>query len=252
MNSNTILNWNNVDHKVIYARQLHENPIYWNPDLNTWVIYSYSYCKAILTSDNVSVPEPVIDSLLNDKVKLIISKLARITNNMQHQESRAAAMIVFQCIKHVPVAELMEGLLANISLISFDWVDIMAKKLPVLIILRGVGFNDDECAFVTENISILVRIMSPNKTTDDITAINAIVNRFYTIAENYVNVKFIKHDKASIELFTVNLLGLFIQSYDAGRGLLCNSLINLLAHHSNKEIQLADSSYFKRYPADSC
>lgn len=248
MNSSTILSWDNIDHKAIYKRQLAENPIYWDPNLNMWVAYSYEYCKVVLMSDVAMVPEPVVeaDSLLNDKAKLLIKKLARITNNMQHQESRAAAMMMYQCIKPVAIGEVLESLLSKVNPAGFDFVTAIAKQLPVLVILKGMGFSDDDCAFVTENIAVLVRIMSPNKSAADITAINSVIDDFYTIAERYVNEKLNGYNEASIELFVVNLLGLLIQSYDAGRGLLCNSLINMIRHRDDREKQLADKSYFKR------
>jgi cytochrome P450 len=248
MNSNTILSWDTVDHKVIYSKQLIDNPIYWDPNLNMWVVYNYEWCKAILMNGAAQVPEPVVevDSLLNDKAKLLIKKLARITNNMQHQESRSAAIMMFQCIKPIQINELIDNLLGKVNLTQFDFVTAIAKQLPVLVILKGMGFSDDDCAFVTENMAVLVSIMAPNKSAADVTAINSIMDEFYVIAKRYVNEKLNGYNEASITLFAVNLLGLFIQSYDAGRGLLCNSLINMIRHCDNKEKQLADKSYFKR------
>jgi len=247
MNSSTILSWDNIDHKAIYTRQLADNPIYWDPNLNIWVAYNYEYCKAILMNDAAIVPEPVIeaDSLLNENAKLAIKKLARITNNMQHQESRAAAIMMFQCIKPVQINELIDSLLGKVNLTQFDFVTAIAKQLPVLIILKGMGFNVDDCAFVTENIAVLVRIMSPNKSAADVIAINSVIDDFYAIAKRYVNEKLNGYNEASITLFAVNLLGLLIQSYDAGRGLLCNSLINLVRHCDDSNKQLADKAYFK-------
>ncbi|WP_073404425.1 cytochrome P450 [Mucilaginibacter sp. OK098] len=248
MNSNTILSWDNIDHKAIYTRQLADNPIYWDLNLNIWVAYSYEYCKTVLMSDVAIVPEPVIeaDSLLSGNAKLAIKKLARITNNMQHQESRAAAIMMFQCIRPVQINELIDSLLGKVNFTQFDFVTVIAKQLPVLVILKGMDFGDDDCAFVTENIAVLVRIMAPNKSAADVTAINSTMDEFYAIAKRYVNEKLNGYNEASIALFAVNLLGLFIQSYDAGRGLLCNSLINMVKHCDDMNRQLTDKSYFKR------
>ncbi len=248
MNENTISNWDNTDHKAIYTRQLAENPVYYNEDLKLRVTYSYEYCKAILTNDDARIPEPVIenDSPLNDIAKLLIKKLARITNNKQHQESRQAALIIYQCIKPVPVDGLLENLLAKIPLYGFDWVEAVGKRLPVLLILKGMGFAETECDYVVENISSLVRVMSPNKTADDVTAINKVVNEFYEIAIRYVKTKFPNYLSENIELFAFNLLGLFIQCYDAGRGLLCNALINMVTYHQDWKMYSGDKAYFKR------
>ncbi|MDB5087819.1 MAG: Cytochrome [Mucilaginibacter sp.] len=248
MNNNTILNWDNINHKTIYKKQLADNPIYKDPNLNIWVAYSYEYCKAVLMSDVAIVPELVVeaDSLLNGNAKLAIKKLARITNNMQHEESRSAAIMMFQCIKPVQINELIDSLLGKVNLTQFDFVTAISKQLPVLSILKGMGFNVDDCAFVTENIAVLVRIMAPNKSAADITAINSVIDEFYTIAKRYVNIKFNGYNETSVTLFAVNLLGLLIQSYDAGRGLLCNSLINMVRYHDDMNKRLADKSYFKR------
>lgn len=248
MNNNTILNWDDADHKAIYIKQIAENPIWWNEDLNIWVTYSYQHCKAVLMSNDAHVPEPIIkeDSLLNNMAKLMIRKLARITNNMQHQESRQAAMMIYQYIKPVAIDRIVDGLLSKTNPVEFDFVATIAKQLPVLVILRGMGFNEEECTFVVENISTLVQIMSPNKTDYDIIAINSVVNEFYAIAERFVKAGFSDHSNDSIELFVVNLLGLFIQSYDTGRGLLCNTLINMVAHHNEASAHFGDQSYLKR------
>jgi len=248
MNRNTILNWDNIDHRAIYKAQLANNPIYWDPNLNMWVAYSYEYCKTVLTSDVAIVSEPIVEaeSLLNGNAKQAIKKLARITNNIQHEESRSAAIMMFQCIRPVQINELIDSLLGKVNLTQFDFVTAIAKQLPVLVILKGMGFDDDDCAFVTENIAVLVRIMAPNKSAADVTAINSVIDEFYAIAKRYVNEKLNGYNEASITLFAVNLLGLFIQSYDAGRGLLCNSLINMVRHCDDMNRQLTDKLYFKR------
>ncbi|HEY4327162.1 MAG TPA: cytochrome P450 [Mucilaginibacter sp.] len=254
MNQNTILNWDNTDYKEIYTRQLRDNPLYWNQDLDCWVTYAYEFCKTILLNADAHVPAPVgeNDSLLNDKAKLMIRNLSRISNDQQHADSRQAALIIYQSMKPVSISGLLENLLSDIENIKeFDWVATVCKKLPALVILKELGFSDDECAFVVDNISFLVKIMSPNKTDSDITAINSVIDEFYVISEKYIkSYKFsadhlagINKEKA-IELFVCNLLGLFIQCYDAGRGILTNTLLSFVHNHNSK--LSANESYFKR------
>ena len=257
MNSNTILNWEDVDYKAIYTRQLASNPLYWSEETNTWVAYSYDYCKAILLSDHVCVPEAVIDdnTLLNEKAVLLLRKLVRISNNDQHTIARQAAMLIYNSMKPVAISDILETLLADIKEnATFDWIATVCKKLPVLIILKSLGFSEDDCTFVVDNISSLVKIMSPAKTTQDIELINSVVDRFYAISEKHVNSPgfadqipkgHIDIDKDELaELFVCNLVGLFIQCYDAGRGLLCNTLLSLVNTYNDKGLK--DIFYYKR------
>jgi cytochrome P450 len=242
MKNNTILNWDNTDHKEIYIRQLKDNPLYWNTDLNSWVTYSYDFCKSILLNTDAYIPEPVIenDSLLNDKAKLLIKKMARLADGQQHHDSRQAALMIYQNMKPVSVSKLLESLLSGVkNTAEFDWIVEVGKRLPVLVILKGLGFNDNDCEFVTRHISLLVKIMSPNKTENDVIAINGVVNEFYAISEKYIHS--INKDKDEvIEIFVCNLIGLFIQCYDAGGGVLTNTLLSLVYYHRNQKPNLTD------------
>ncbi len=241
MNSNTILNWDNTDHKEIYIRQLKNDPLYWNEDLNCWVTYSYNFCKAILLNNDAQIPGLALenDSLLNDKAKLLIKKLTRLRNNEQHHDARQAALLIYQNMKSVSVAKLLENLLSNVKTNEFDWVATVCKQLPLLIILKGLGFDDDDCVFVTDHIPFLVKIMSPNKTESDVIAINRVINKFYAISEKYIHSVNEDEDKVT-ELFVCNLIGLFIQCYDVGRGILTNTLLNLVHYYHNQKPHLTD------------
>ncbi len=255
MNSNTILNWEDVDYKAIYTRQLASNPLHWNEETNTWVAYRYDYCKTILLSGHVCVPEAVIDdnTLLNEKAILLLRKLVRINNNEQHTIARQAAMLIYNSMKPIVISDILETLLADIKEnTAFDWIATIGKKLPVLIILKSLGFSEDDCTFVVDNISSLVKIMSPDKPVQDIEMINSVVDGFYAISEKHINAPgFTDHipkgniDKDELaELFVCNLVGLFIQCYDAGRGLLCNTLLSFVRTHDNPGLK--DIFYYKR------
>jgi cytochrome P450 len=242
MNNNTILSWDDTDYKAIYTRQIKVNPIYWNDEVNAWVVYSYAFCKAILLNDDAQIPGVLIDGALNDKAKILIKNLARLSNNQQHDNARQAAMVLFESMRSVSVAEVLSTLLSNQKTENeFDWVAAVAKKLPVLIILKGLGFEADDRAFVTENIASLVKIMSPVKTNNDIIIINNVVSEFYSIAERHIkSAKFPAGFSNTTDLFVCNLIGLFIQSYDAGRGLLTNALVSMVNHHQMQKLDLDD------------
>jgi cytochrome P450 len=257
MNSNTILNWEDVDYKAIYTRQLASNPLYWNEETNIWVAYSYDYCKAILLSQDVCVPEAVTDdnTPLNEKAVLLLRKFVRINNNEQHTIARQAALLIYNSMKPVAISDILETLLADIKdNTAFDWIATVCKKLPVLVVLKALGFSEDDCAFVVDNISSLVKIMSPVKTAEDIELINKVVDKFYAISEKYINSPgFIDHIRKSnvdinkdelVALFACNLVGLFIQCYDGGRGLLCNTFLSLVSTYNDPGLK--DILYYKR------
>ena len=244
-----ILNWNNADHRAIYLRQLKEQPLYYDQNLKVWVVYSYEFCKALLLDENAYVPEPVIDDNgpMNDKMKLLLRKLARISNNEQHLASREAAMTIFQRINAVSVDQVLEQLLNGADAErGFDWVEVVGKRLPILLILRGLGFNDEDCSYITANLPKLVRVMLPNKTVEDIEAIDPVVNGIYEITERYIISSGLSAEQPEkTELIICNLLGLFIQCYDAGRGLLCNALLSLARQRDKRQTNKNDIAFYK-------
>src|SRR5580698_9698725 len=138
MNS-TILNWNDIDYRSVYLKQLKEQPLCYDPDLKIWVAYSYEYCKALLLSENAHVPTPFIDDNgpMNDKMKLLLNKLARISNGKQHLASRGATMRIYENISKVAVDDVLEQLLLGIDIKNeFDWAAVLGKQLPILVILK--------------------------------------------------------------------------------------------------------------------
>lgn len=236
MSTSITLNWNHENPKEIYSRQLSECPLYWHDETDTWVTYSYEYCKAILLNPDAHIPEPVItaSSWLSDRARLLVNNLARLSNGHQHAEARNAAMRVYKYMRPVSIAKLMEALLKGVDPNSeFDYVEVIGKKLPVLIILKGLGFFGPECKYITDHVGKLVKIMSPAIKKEEIAEINKVVDEFYHISEIYIKANRLVIDpdltaEKCTQLFICNLVGLFIQSYDAGRALLCNTLLNMV------------------------
>jgi cytochrome P450 len=195
------------------------------------------------------VPEPVIDDdgPLNSKAKLLMRKMARLSNNRQHIAARSAAMLIYQKISAVAVDDVLETLLIDTDAENgLDWVEAVAKQLPVRLILKGLGFNEKDSAYLAVNLATLVRIMSPNKTDEDVKMINPVVNECYAIAEQYVISNNFSSVKETIELLVCNLTGLLIQCYDAGRGLLCNVLLALVADNNRNGFIKNDGAYYNR------
>ncbi len=234
--NNTILNWNEVDHRAIYSRQLKENPLYYDRNLNAWVVYSYEHCKTILQHADALIPPPLIEGAFSENGKLLLKSMARLSNGGQHDTSRAAAMAVFAKIKLVSAGMILKDILDGIPTgDDFDWVDAVAKQLPVRLLLKGLDFNADDSKYVAENLKNLVSIMLPNKTDHDIQWLNPVVDIVYQVAEKYTGIlRMLTGEKQTNEVVISNLIGLFIQCYDAGRGLLCNSLLNMVKYKGNK------------------
>jgi len=253
--NDTILSWNNTDHSAIYLRQLKEQPLYYDLNLKVWVAYSYDYCKALLLDENAYVPEPVIDDNgpMNDKVKLLLRKLARISNNGQHIASRGAAMMIYESISKIAVGNVLEQLLCGIDIkTGFDWVEMVGNRLPILVILNGLGFNDEDRIYITSNLALLAGIMSSNKTSADIEMLNPVVNRFYDIAERFVSSNHHANGETETsELIICNLIGLFIQCYDGGRGLLCNVLLSLKTHYNKQFANGNDITFYNKLVAET-
>ena len=215
------------------------------------MVYSYSFCKSILHHPDALIPQPVSNDLLTDRASLLINKLARLSNNEQHSDARRAAELVYKAMQPVSISELLQSLLRDVKPDkSFDWVDVIAKKLPFLLILKGFGCSDKECDYVVTHIETLVKLLSPQKTTEEINSINNIVDDFFSLSEKLIArsdcFKDITDDIKWTELYLCNLIGLLIQSYDAGWGLLCNSLMQFDKQVKSINLKEQDIDYFKR------
>jgi len=229
----TILNWNGTDYRGIYLRQLKENPTYYDESLKLWVVYSYDYCKTVLLSADMHVPEPIIndDSSMNDTVRLLLRSFTRLNNHSNHQAARGAAIAVFQKIKQADTAGLLKDLLANLPTAGgFDWEQVIAQQLPARLICARLGVDSVDTEYIAANLKDMVPIMSTNKTEELIAKLNPVAEAFYVIAQRKLAVLGLLTDEREIdELMVCNLVGLFIQSYDGGRGLLNNTLMRLAA-----------------------
>lgn len=237
-----------------YQKMIEENPIYWDETNKIWAIYSYEYCVEILQNTNVHIPALHPNNNLNEYALKIINNLVRLSNGIQHEIAKETANVLFNYMKTVGVDLILEELLQDQAKQNkINWVDWIGKKLPLLTILRSFDFNKEDSNFVIEKIGSLIKIMQPNKTIEDTELINEVSKEIYFKVEKHISklpfyetliTKISKsHPISSEETIVIcvsNLIGLLIQSYDAGRGLLSNSLLqffsneNLLKNELNK------------------
>ena len=233
-----------------YQTMLKENPAYWDESCSHWVLYSYHFCRALLNNPHAGIPS-ITNSFvgLNECALLMSSKLARLSNGVAHEVARQVVMILFDRMKTVRIDRSLDALMKDKKLPGVDWVGEVCKKLPALTVMECFHFRKREIEFVLQNIDHLVKIMSPKKTPEQILAINRMADKLFEMCMN----RFSENDsyKSTIELISrkfqlpenevasfwiSNLVGLIIQSYEAGRGILGNSLLQCLSNvdlHSN-------------------
>lgn len=228
----------------IYETMLDKHPIFWDEPNQIWAIYSYKYCSEILNSSNVNIPavNPNNEQNLNENALRIVNHLSRLSNGIQHEIAKEIATQLFTNMKLIDTNQILADLL-NINLIEskIDWVNSVCKKLPVLIVLKSFGFEQNDCNFILEKIESLVKIMLPNKTAEQVQLINEISENIFSITEKQLlklsfyqpllNKIIESHTLSLREATSIcisNLIGLFIQSYDAGRGILSNSLLQII------------------------
>ncbi|MEN2400429.1 cytochrome P450 [Flavobacterium sp. MC2016-06] len=231
-----------------YQKMIEENPVYWDETNQIWALYSYEYCLEILNNTNAHIPAFAPNPNLNEYASRIISNLARLSNGIQHEISKETAGLLFSYMKTVGINSIMEELLQENLSKKINWVDLVCKKLPILTVLKSFDFNEVDSLFISENITVLVKIMQPNKTEEDVELINTLSEEIYLITEKHITelpfyeslinriaASYSISSEETISICISNLIGLFIQSYDACRGLLSNSLLQILSNENSSK-----------------
>jgi hypothetical protein len=120
--------------------------------------------------------------------------------------------------------------------------------LPALLLLNSFGFTEPDTEFILHQMAHLAKLISPVKTSEHISSINSISKEVYERIKNHIlasnfykkiiSVLPEKYGLVSEEVLLLcicNLTGLLIQGYDAGRGLLSNSLLQILTRNQSVE-----------------
>ena len=255
MTSTLFLQSDSEDPFSLYKTMLENHPIYWDELNQIWAIYSYEDCISILKNPKAQIPAINQNNAqkLNKYALEILNNLTRLSNGKQHEISKEIAMLLFSKMKSVDINKIISQLIEN-NLVEneIDWVHSVCKKLPVLAVLKSFDFEENDCDFILSKIESLVKIMLPQKTKEQVKSINEISENIFLIVGKRLSLYFPESLFSKIsesnalsldEIKTIsisNLIGLFIQSYDAGRGILSNSLLQILNNKtlSNKtEIQ---------------
>ncbi|MEP6948026.1 MAG: cytochrome P450 [Ginsengibacter sp.] len=245
----------------LYETMLRENPVYWDSSNGLWAIYSYAGCKKILSNPLAHIPATNAGNRdgLNEYALLISGRLARLSNGVQHEMAKQTAQLLFGNMKSTITNNITEKLMAKGNeKDEIDWVNTICRKLPVIVVLKSFDFNEEDCDFILSKIEPLTKIMLPNKTPEQVAAINEISKEIYAITEkhlsaasfykpllNTISEKYKTEPEETTSLCVGNLIGLFIQSYDAGRGLLSNSLLQVL-NNDPMRLNFANAGYLEK------
>lgn len=234
---------------LIYKTMLEKHPVYWDEMNKIWAIYSYEDCISILKNPKAQIPaiNPKNEQKLNQYSLEIFNNLARLSNGIQHDIAREIATSLFSNINSVDINYIICQLIKNnLAENKIDWVNSVCKRLPLLVLLKSFGFEKNDCDFISDKIEFFTKIMLPNKTKEQVKLINDYSEKFYSIVENHLfSLAFYKpllskiSEKHNIQFDEIipivvsNLIGLCIQSFDAGRGILSNSFLQIV---QNKNI----------------
>lgn len=245
----------------LYETMLSDNPVYWDDKKKLWAIYSYENCKAILSNTSAHIPAINLNNKdrLNEYALLMTDQFVRLSNGIQHELARKAAILMLDKTNKVAINEIIEMLLQNGDA-DIDWVNSICKKLPVIVVLKSFYFTDNDCDFIAGKIEQLVKIMLPDKTPEQVRAINEVSKEIYLITEKHLlntsiyesvikalSEKYKTERDKIVSLCVSNVIGLsIIQGYDANRGLLSNSLLQILNHCNSFSGDVTDTEYLRK------
>lgn len=229
----------------IYSRMLVDHPLYYDRTNNIWAVYSYDDCIAVLSNSMAYIPKGTgAFTSESDETKIIIENLARLNNPPHHALARKASSDLLSSWRFVDSANLIHCLIGEPKKpATIDWVSKVSKKLPALYLLKGFNFSSSEIDLILPEIEELVKLMLPTRSAAQNTSVNKSVASIFSLIDSRVSKIYNLKAVADIHLYSSNLIGLLIQSYDAGRGLISNSLVQLL-----KEERVSKNSidYFER------
>lgn len=249
MSSTLFLQSDTKNPYLIYKTMLEKHSVCWDETNKIWAIYSYEDCISILKNPKAQIPaiNPNNEQKLNQYSLEIFNNLTRLSNGIQHDIAREIATSLFSNINSVDINYIISQLIKNdLTKNKIDWINSVCKKLPILVLLKSFGFEENDCDFISDKIEFFTKIMLPNKTKEQVKLINDYSEQFYLIVKKHLfSLAFYKpllskiSEKHNIQFDEIipiavsNLIGLCIQSFDAGRGILSNSFLQII---QNKNI----------------
>lgn len=224
----------------LYRMMQAECPVYEDREAGLWAVYRYDDCARLLQSGAAHIPQPDLTGL-SDAAQGIAHSLVRLANGEDHRRFRAVAEGLFRNCRRTDPAICLRGLIGEAR--EINWVEVVAKKLPMQGLLDGFGFAaaDRDCLMTA--VPVLTRIMLPRRAVEDISAINAVADEALARVERRLGDMGLDGPAAA-----ANLIGLLIQSYDAGRGLLTNALWAVFEHGWPQDLKSFVIETLRFYP----
>ncbi|MBV4355765.1 cytochrome P450 [Pinibacter aurantiacus] len=247
-----------ADPYSLYEECLLHHPVYWDDANKIWAVYSYEHCLKILSDKNAQIP-PVKHFSIDATIDTISVNLVRLSNPPNHQALKAVAFFLFDKLKNVQIPEILFSGIEKIKdQHTVDWAVASRKLFPTLIV-KGFDFPEEDGTFLVENVLSLVKLMGGLNDEKSFEFASTIINEAYEIINRYFAEKLltrqeVRHlasvslvdEKDILTMLTSNFIGLLIQSYDAGRGLLANGLVQLLRYKNEGGEMTADENFYRK------
>ncbi len=243
------------DPYAVYEQMLARHPIVYDEANRLWAVYGYGACQEVLTASSAHIPAQSQANIerMNPYARAILENLVRLRNPPEHARLRPLVTDLFGRMKHVPAGELLEPLLLTPTT-TLEWVDVVCKRLPALSVLRGFGFSENDTAALLESVATLCTFMRPEKSAGVVAELNTVAAEVYPRVERHLTKTGVLAGVAGVtapatrSALVANFIGFVIQSYDAGRGLLSNTLLQVLNHGSEHS---GDEAYLRRAVTES-
>ncbi len=231
-----------------YARMQIEHPVYYDGHNKIWAVYTYQHCEKVLQATQSQIPVPASKTNKQPELNGILTNLARLSNGVHHTKTRAAAMNLMSHWKSCDVPALLHSLMGEPRLpATFDWVSSIAKRLPAFALLKGFDLPTNTALALLHEIENLIKLMAPVEDEKEMESILKSVHNIQDAFNNHLVKKLPAVDDKS--LYVANFIGLLIQSYDASRGLLSNSLLHFVSRPNQRPPTLEGFALFVKESA---
>jgi cytochrome P450 len=237
----------------LYEDRLRQSSIHKDPDKALWGIYGYEDCKTLLSHPSTAIPalNPGNKDGLNEYAWLLQDHFVRISNPPRHEVARWTGIHLMTQMTRPSIPGILEDLMQRSGKHGkINWVEQVGKMLPVAVMLKSFEFNARDSEYIAENMASLTKIMSPEKTKGQVAEINMIAAALFPIVRRhiletppYLNMVealsrgYDLDNDTAMQYVVSNLIGLFIQGYDACRGLLSNALLSVLREDGTQRLQ---------------
>lgn len=197
-----------TDPYTLYRQRLAMGPIHRDADSGSHVIYSYDACRQLLMRPSLLIPPSPSDGL-DAYAKTIKAGLIRLQNPPIHIPS-----------SQLDLTPNWPALLQQLPITNeFDWVQLI-NTLPAAGILSTLNLDPPIQQTILLQLPHLLQIMQPSFTPEDAAQVNEAVSIIRQSLTPHLPLTAIPH-----------ICGLMIQSYDAGKGILCNTLLHAVSKH---------------------